>query len=209
MVVLTGDLVGSTRLAPDDLAQSLRALELASQDMARTWRGAGEPRFSSFRGDGWQCVGPEPRHALRAALLLRARLARLGRSFDTRISIGIGAGWLREAPNLNLASGPAFELSGRGLDAMKTPHRFVITWESPPRHAGLLRAVLALCDEISRKWTPKQAEVLSLILPEAERPGQKAIARALDITQQSVADHLSGAGDWALAEALEAWEAAA
>lgn len=208
IVVFTGDLVGSSRLAPDDLSEAMRALGVASRAMARLPGSAPgwEPRFSSFRGDGWQCVGPEPRFALRGALLLRARLGMLGRPFDTRISVGIGSGWLTDAPNLDIASGAAFEMSGRSLDAMKGPARFAIAWENPPRDATLVQAIFALCDEISRKWTPKQAEVFTHILPESSRPNQETLARALGRTQQTVAEHLTGGGDWALQEALRAVE---
>lgn len=208
IVVFTGDLVGSSRLSPDDLSEALRALETGSRALARLPGSAPgwEPRFSSFRGDGWQCVGPEPRFALRGALILRAFLGMLGRPFDTRISVGIGSGWLTDAPNLDIASGTAFELSGRSLDALKGPHRLAIAWEDAPRTAPLLRAILALCDEVSRKWTPKQAEVFTHILPQPDRPNQETLARTLGRTQQTVAEHLTGGGDWALQEALRAME---
>ena len=164
-----------------------------------------DPRFSSFRGDGWQCLVPAPAFALRGALILRARLAALGRPFDTRISIGIGAGELPER-GLAAATGPAFELSGRGLDDMRHAQRFLIAWEAPPAEAPLLRAVFALADEISRNWTPAQAKVFARLLAEHPRPSQERLAGALGITQQTVAEHLTGGGDWALKEALSAVE---
>jgi hypothetical protein len=227
IVVFTGDLVGSSKLAPEALADAMRELERASYDVARVWSPADsrvtrfqddrsrgspdfpsdwEPRFSAFRGDGWQCLGPEPKHALRGALILRARLSALGRLFDTRISIGIGSGSLTERLDLNIATGPAFELSGRGLDGMEHTRRFAIAWEEPPEEAPLLRAIVALADEISRNWTPGQGKVFARLLLERQRPSQEALARALDITQQTVAGHLSGGGDWALNEALKAVE---
>ena len=128
----------------------MREVELASYDIARAWGAIGarftryegkrargspdfspewEPRFSSFRGDGWQFVGPDPRYMLRAALFLRARLGMLGRAFDTRVSIGVGSGWLCENEDLNLASGPAFELSGKGLDEDKKLAKRYSEWE--------------------------------------------------------------------------------
>jgi hypothetical protein len=218
LVVFTGDLIGSSRLAPDDVADAMRELELASSDVARTWslvqarltgsegdRAHGS-RFSPFRGDGWQCLGPGRAFALRGALILRARLGALGRRFDTRISIGIGSGRLTEAPDLNLASGSAFELSGRGLDEMEHARRFAIAWEQPADEAPLLRAIVALADEISRNWTPGQAKVFARLLQERPRPKQEALASGLDITQQTVAGHLAGGGDWAISEALKAVE---
>lgn len=226
IVVFTGDLVGSSKLSPAELSEAMRVLELAFHEVARSWSlpkppsarfegdlarsspafsSGWESRFSAFRGDSWQCVGLEPAFALRGALILRAHLSSLGRPFDTRISIGIGAGHLPNG-SLNTASGPAFELSGHGLDEMKHVRRFGVAWDDPPREAPLIRAIFSLADEISRKWTPGQAKVFARLLVERPRPSQEALARSLGITQQSVAEHLSGGGDWALKEALGAME---
>ena len=210
ITVFTGDLVGSSKLAPDALSEAMQVLEQAFYRVSRLWnqqRPGSEPRFSRFRGDGWQCIGPGRGFALRGALILRAHLGELGRAFDTRISIGIGSGWLTDAPNLEMAAGPAFELSGRGLDGMGHARRFAVAWEDPPKEAPLLQAIVALSDEISRNWTPGQAKVFSSLLMAAQRPSQESLARDLDITQQTVASHLAGGGDWALHEGLKAWEA--
>ncbi len=208
IVVFTGDLVGSSKLSSDDLAKAMRVLELASREVARSF-GSGVGRaahFSAFRGDGWQCVGPRPAHALRGALVMRAHLAALGRPFDTRVSVGLGSGWIIDQPGLDVASGPAFELSGHGLDGIGQNRRFAVSWEHPPREAPLIRAIFALADEISRKWTPGQARVFARLLTESPRPSQEKLAAALGITQQSVAEHLTGGGDWALQDALLAVE---
>ena len=200
VVVFTGDLVDSSKLSPGDLSDAMRALEAASHDVTP------DPRFSAFRGDGWQCIGPEPRFALRGALLMRAHLGMLGRSFDTRISVGIGSGRVTDTRTLNVASGPAFELSGRSLDAMPYVRRFSVAWEDPPEQAGFVQAIFSLADEISRKWTPAQAKVFARLLVERQRPSQEKLASELGIRQQTVADHLAGGGDWALQEALKAVE---
>ncbi len=229
IVVFTGDLVGSSKLSATEVADAIRALELASYDLARVLgdsdtlftefrgdraRGSPDfspewkPRFSSFRGDGWQCLGPAPLYALRSALFFRARLGTYGRQFDTRVSIGIGSGSLPDEPDLVGAVGPAFEISGRGLDSMAHAPRFAVGWEAPPETAPLLQAIFALADEVSRNWTPGQARVFARLLLDRQRPSQAALARELDITQQTVAAHLAGGGDWALQEALKAVEGA-
>jgi hypothetical protein len=114
-------------------------------------------RLARFRGDGWQWVAPEPRLAMRAALVIRASLRAEGRAFDTRISIGIGPGSLPSYGELAAASGPAFQLSGRGLDEMGRSRRLALAWAVPPACAGERRALVALVDEIARRWTPAQA----------------------------------------------------
>ena len=142
-VVFTGDLVASSKLTPEDLARAMSTLEAASGEVAQVLGGIA-PRFSIFRGDSWQCLGPEPRFALRGALVIRASLSALGRAFDTRISIGVGSGWQAGAPDLGLASGPAFEISGRGLDTMAHARRFAIAWAGPRAGASLVGAIVAL-----------------------------------------------------------------
>jgi hypothetical protein len=77
--------------------------------------------------------------------------------------------------------------------------------DTPP--AGLARAVVVLADEISRRWTARQARVFAAAL-EPDPPVQSAIAEALGISQQAVAKHLQAGGDWAVRRGISAFEAA-
>jgi hypothetical protein len=208
LTVLTGDIVASSRLSTHELNSAFLTLESASSEVMRLW-GHGHTRFTRFRGDGWQCLGPVPPKLLRALLYLRARLRSLGRNFDTRISAGIGPGELVEDSDLSGAAGGAFEAAGEGLDRMSHAARFAVAWSEPPTSddfipADSIEAVFALCDEVSRRWTPRQAEVFSIRL--ALDKTQTEIAEDLEITQQSVARHLTAGGDWALGQALDALE---
>lgn len=214
IVVFTGDLVASSKLSPEDLTRAMRVVEEAY--LSHIWRpirdvtgDISEARLrvlSAFRGDGWQCLSPDPAYALRGALILRAHLGTLGRAFDTRISIGVGSGWVSDQEHPGIASGPAFELSGHGLDTIGQNRRLAIAWEHPPGEAPLIQAIFALADEISRNWTPGQAKVFARLLVEDPRSSQERLAAGLGITQQSVARHLARGGGWALEEALRAVE---
>jgi hypothetical protein len=203
--VLTGDIVRSSALDPAGLEAAMAALATAAE-AAGTW-GEGSSRLARFRGDGWQWVAPDPRRALRAALLLRAALRAEGRALDTRISIGIGPGALPAGTDISAASGPAFELSGRGLDGMGRARRLTLAWAAPPPCAAECRAVVALADEITRRWTPAQARVLRAAL-QPDAPSQLEMASAHGVAQQTVARHLRAAGSGALLQALEALETA-
>lgn len=202
LAVLTGDVVASSRLSSKDLDDVLDAVA-ASAGTAASWTGA-RARFGRYRGDGWQCLGPSPALSLRAALFIRAGLRSRRRDLDTRISIGIGTGAVPEA-GIAAASGPAFERSGAGLDGMGRAARFAF---SPVGNVGLRNAVFALADEISRRWTARQAEVFIHALP-PDAPTQSAIGERLGVSQQMVAKHLRAGGDWALREAMAALEARA
>lgn len=204
VAVLTGDIVRSSRLAPGALDAAMAALARGAAAMA-AWEGARPARFTRFRGDGWQCLAPSPAAALRATLFLRAHLRALDRDTDTRISVGIGPGTLPPGDGLSAAAGPAFEVSGRGLDRMPRVQQLAIAWAAPPAEAAIVGAVFALCDEISRLWTPRQAEVLIESLSPGDEP-QEALAAQHGISQQAIAKRLSGGGDWALRRALAAVE---
>ncbi len=205
LAVLTGDIIRSTRLAPAVLDAAMAALAAAADEMGR-WDGAVEARFTRFRGDGWQCLAPSPSQALRGVLFMRASLRAIDRDTDTRVSVGIGPGTV--TGDLAAASGPAFEISGRGLDRMARAQQLAIGWSEPPPAAAVIGAVFALSDEISRLWTPRQAEVLAETLSPGDEV-QEALAAQHGVSQQAIAKRLSGGGDWAVQRALAALEAMA
>lgn len=203
--VLTGDIIRSSRLPTETLDAAMAALESGAAAMGR-WDGSGETRFERFRGDGWQCLAPSPRLALRATLFLRASLRAASRKVETRVSIGIGPARL-STTGLAAASGPAFELSGRGLDKMARARNLAIAWANPPPSAPAIGAIVALCDEVSRLWTQRQAELLLEALSPGDEP-QEVLAGRRGISQQAVAKHLRAGGGAAIQEALRAVEAA-
>ena len=212
LAVLTGDIVKSGRWSASAWDEAMDSLQAGAKTFV-DWRRDASGHFFRFRGDGWQCVAPGPALALRASLYLRACLRRLGREFETRISVGIGPGNLSSgAPGgwneLAAATGAAFELSGRKLDEMARSRLLVVNWSHPPRDAALVDGIFALTDDISRLWTPRQAQLLVETLSPGASP-QEALAERHGITQQAVAKHLRAGGDWALRLALEALERAA
>ena len=207
LAVLTGDFIRSRCQPAGVLDEAMKALAAGADSMA-AWPDGRPARFTRFRGDGWQCLAPAPASALRAALFLRACLRAADRDLDTRISVGIGPGSIPVDGDLGSASGPAFELSGRGLDGMARVQQFAIAWRDPPPCTTLTGAVVALADEISRLWTARQAEAMIDTLA----PGsiaQQRIAERHGVSQQAIAKRLSGSGDWALQRALSAVEAGA
>ncbi len=205
LAVLTGDFVGSSRLGGTALDAAMATLDEAAC-LAAGWDGDGhDARFTRFRGDGWQCLAPSPALALRTMLYLRARLRGRGAEFDSRMSAGIGPGTLPASGDLAAGTGPAFEMSGHGLDSLGRASRLGIAWPDGPAEPAVLGALASLCDEISRRWTPRQARVFALrLVPDA--PSQSEIGGRFGVSQQMVAKHLQSGGDWALRRALAAVE---
>lgn len=205
--VLTGDLIGSSRLSAERLGRARAVVRKGGQRFHPKSRRAiyGAPEF--FRGDAWQLLA-EPGPALRTALYIRALLsAEIG--VETRISIGVGSVDVIDRAHVTLSTGEAFTLSGHALDAMTG--YFDLTGALPERAGPLARwfpAVLHLCSGLIRHWTRRQAEIVSLALP-SDSLTHESIARSLHppVSKQTVSESLAGAGWRTLLEAIRAFEA--
>ena len=189
--VLTGDIVKSTGLSFDERAALFAGLKSGAAAVEALQ--AEPPRFERFSGDSWQML-VQPKLALRACLLMRAYIRQESKSFETRISVGIGAVEPLSPEGLGASDGPAFQASGRGLKALKGAQYFTTNTADQP--------VFVLADEISKRWTQAQARVLAYALMRP-RPTQESVAGKVGISQQSVRNHLTAAGEPALLAALE------
>ena len=201
--VVTGDLIGSTRATPGALERAMEVLAAVAGEIA-AWPPGADTRFTRFRGDGWQILVADAALGLRAALLAIARLRAAGAGLATRAAIGIGRVDSIGTASLADARGPAFEASGRALDAMSRAHRLAIDGEGV---APLHHAVVDLLDERAGRWTPQQAEATALYLAPGN-PTNAAIAPRLGISPQAVNYRLTGAGAPAARRALALWEEA-
>lgn len=201
--VLTGDIVASSRLPGEALAAIMTAL---AQLPARVtgWPGEAGVRYERFRGDGWQLLLAQPGHALRASLFARAALRAACGDGETRISVGLGAAEL--GASLAQSAGPAFERSGRGLESLGVHQLWQFAAPDGDRaEARLGAALFAVCDERSRHWTARQAEIfLQLAVPDA--PPMAAVAQALGVQAQTVQRHFDRAGGHALCSAVREFE---
>jgi hypothetical protein len=199
--ILTGDLIGSTEASPAALERAMEVLAHAAGEISSWTRGA-DTRFTRYRGDGWQIHLAEPGLALRAALVLAARLRAADTGLATRAAIGIGPVEGLGTDSLADARGPAFEASGHALDRMRHGRRLAIDGE---RVTTLHRIIVELLDEWAKHWTAEQAEATALYL-HPDNPTLADIAPRLAISPQAVNYRLSGAGGPAIRRALRAWE---
>jgi hypothetical protein len=202
--VLTGDLIGSTKAAPAALEDAIDLLAGTAREITDWVPGPSESRFTRYRGDGWQMHVADPGFALRAVLLLSARLRAADLGLATRAAIGIGPVESLGTASLADARGPAFEASGRALDHMARTRRLAIEGEGV---TALHRIVVDLLDERTDRWTRQQAEAMYLALPlRKDEPTLAELAAPLGITAQAVNYRLSGAGAPAIRRSLRAWE---
>lgn len=197
LAVLTGDMIASTA-APDRLQAAMSVLAQATEEFAAF--SPLPPRFTRFRGDGWQCVVPAGM-ALRAAMVVTARLRAADTGLRTRIAIGIGRVETLGSRDLADAAGPAFTVSGRALDDMARGRIWAVAGEVAPWHDALI----ALGEWHSARWSREQAEAMAIALT-TDDATQSQIAKSLNITRQAWQARLSGAGYAAWRPALRAFE---
>lgn len=183
--VLTGDLVGSTKLSPDHIRRVREEIEAGAHAIAGWQPGllAGGPEF--FRGDSWQLALSDPRLFLRASVYLRARLLSLETRADTRIAIGLGP-ISRLEPEVSHSIGSAFTLSGRTLDRMKGRRAFGADVTASSDGSVLwLTPLLSLCSALVSRWKPEQARIAAVALEPLDLT-QEEIGERLDRSQQLV-----------------------
>ena len=158
--VLTGDIIKSKKLSPEQLEAVRRRIAWAVSIINSRWPRTvlGETDF--FRGDGWQILLAGPELALRAGLMIRTSLVAF-EDTDSRVAIGVGPVEQIKEDRISQSIGRAFELSGQALDDLKTNQGFDLLSEGPNDDNGrLLRPSIHLCDALVRRLSPRQAEAI-------------------------------------------------
>lgn len=202
VAVLTGDLVGSTAAGPESTDLAMQVLAEGVR-VIQGWQLGVDPRFTRWRGDGWQIVLHRPGYGLRAALYLIARL-RAQSSVCTRLSIGIGQMDQPGTATLADAGGSAFLASGRQLEQMRSHGILSISGEGI---TALHTAYGELLASLTRRWSVPQAEAVACFIQPDPAPTQAGIAQRLGITPQAVSSRLNAANGQEIRMALQAWEA--
>ena len=198
--VLTGDVVGSSKLGETARRALPVALKKASQ-AARALYGKAVPLDADvFRGDSWQLIVADAKLGLRAAVFFRAHLH--GKSpdvgLDTRIAIGIGTINFVPKGQVSQGDGPAFRESGKVLESMPKSRRLALSVAETETPAGIA-PLIGLIDTVMERWTEKQSLAVVGML---QGLPQSQIAELWNppVKQPVVARHLRQAG-W---EAVEA-----
>lgn len=201
--ILTGDIVGSSKLSPAQRKKLLSELISTSKEIRNIYKDIIPFDVDIFRGDSWQLLVTEPKLALRVALLFRSTLkGKMSiREFDSKIFIGVGTIDSLPGERVSLGNGDAFVLSGRGLESLKK-YRMGIGYPSFDKN-DYLNLVVQLIDVFATNWTIKQSTSISGAL---KGWTQKKIAESLGLKQQTVYDHLTGSYLSHIENALETIE---
>ncbi|MBN2554318.1 MAG: hypothetical protein JXA97_00140 [Anaerolineales bacterium] len=196
--VLTGDVVGSTRIRGEERLELLEIMRETAILLREQFPLDVPLPLEIFRGDSWQVLVQNPENALKVGLFFRAciRMGMKDRQMDTRFSIGLGAIDLLPEDQVSSGDGEAFWLSGHGLERMPRNRRMVILLSAnyADCQSDGADSILFLMDTLASRWTCKQAEAVvgALAGKTQERIAQTWAENP--ITQQAVAQHLDRAG---------------
>lgn len=201
--VLTGDIVGSSRLSVEERRELHSQFSKNTDRLVETFGEQVMHRPEIVRGDSWQFAIADPSNALRIALFFRAliRISIPGAGIDSRVAIGFGGIDFLPMDEISSGDGEAYRLSGEGLESIKKPFRMGLFFPEEERSnlTDALDVIVKFIDQRLSKWTEAQAESAAGALLGLT---QQAIASdwvERDITQQAVAQHLERAG-WLVIE---------
>ncbi len=200
--VLSADIVGSTQLPAALRGQLAETVKAAFTSL----KARPKIKYSIGRGDFIQAELPV-KEGLRYLLLLKSYLNRLTESdqevkqekvfVDARISLAIGAVTL-EASTVGESDGPAYQLSGRALDEMKSAKQSISMQCTEPDFNDELYVMAKSLEFITDKWTKGSAEIVSLLL---QGKKETDISEQLGISQSAVNQRKKTAG-WDILQAM-------
>lgn len=192
--VLTGDIVGSSKLPPSDLQELMQRLRESSEQFSASFPGAVFGKLGVFSGDGWQMLMPDWKRSLRAAVYMRAvAKSTEARKTDTRVAVAWGAvdAESLKPERISESTGEAFTRSGRALKTMRKQGRLVLDNGEAAGEGRFLRTSVALVDELASRWTARQAETVAMALLGRSQEG---ISTATGKRQPTIQQALRTAG---------------
>lgn len=191
--VLSGDLVGSSKLNEKERKEVLTVLKGSFKLIASVYPGAVKSNFDIYRGDSFQGILCEPGFSLGAAVIIRAYLrSKIERKADARIAIGIGKIDYLPA-HITEGYGEAYSLSGKLLDEMKKS-RYNLQIRTPSEEINNeLKVEFIMLDFVISRWSPEQSEA---VIEHLKGFTQERIAKKISISQPAVHKRLENAGVW-------------
>jgi hypothetical protein len=187
--VLTGDIVGSSALTPEEHRKVVGIVKSVASAFPEIVVGA----VDVFSGDSWQMLLNDCGESFKIALYLRASLKRQKAfSIDSRISVVWGDVDLNQVnpSRISESTGETFTASGRGLARLKKPALMCFSALTDPRLSLAVDGMVRLMDALVRQWSPEQARAIAETLLGKT---QQEIAEEFDVGQSSINKSLQAA----------------
>jgi len=186
IVVITGDIIGSRKVENESYDNLLYTLETTLQLVASKF---GKVKYDIYRGDSFQVIIPEIQSAIKIALLIRLALKSEDKSFDARLSIGIGEYDLNRS-YVKRSTGEAYILSGTGIDKLKNQN-FVI-YTNNPKFQARISLLTKFVDSTLTELTQKQSEVMYKYFTSAStEKAHDLIAESMGTTRENITQILN------------------
>lgn len=204
--VITGDIIGSSKLALEGRQQRInQLLQALFAALAETWGQKTNIRTEVVQGDAFQVYLADDREAIRATLFIKCFCLsqdKVGSNyrFDCRLSTATGSVSYLHPEALAKSGGLAFDYSGRGLkDISRTNPQLVFASSASP-WASAMSMGLAFADELLSHGTPAQNRAVLLKLSFLYQT-QDWLATQLGIGRSAYSQRLKQAG-WPALEGL-------
>ena len=198
--VITGDIVGSTTRGRSDIQAFTEIDEILTtvfeHMQQKGWMKEGD--FVTFRGDSFQCLLPVS-DGLQGAVMIKAALkgglemdshTSSASSWSCRLVVGVGDVTYR-ADQISKSNGPAFQRSGRSLDAMNKDHYIEVetAWPEANEEFDLICRYLDIIME--RVWTVNSARTAWMYFRDDYT--QQELADLFGISQSAMNQRIQGA----------------
>ncbi len=197
--VITGDIIGSSKIKLEDRAQLLDCFYAMKDEL----QSISPFKMEIFRGDSFQLLVDKPEMAIMLAILLRAgfrhhTISKKEGIWDTKVSVGIGT--VDFISNEIITSdGEAFQYSGRQFDKMGKQHLAIKTpW---PEINEELAVSTPFADDIITRWSIKQAGMIYLSL--IKNQSKKELAESIGTSAQNVGKILTSAKEGLMRNYIE------
>lgn len=196
--VLTGDIVRSSLLNPDDRKILFEAFPNLSALLRKKYPREITTNISNFRGDGWQLVVDEPLKALEISVFIRTylRFSVTDKQIDSRIAIGIGGIEFAPENNVSAGYGAAYTISGRLLEEIPGSQRMRLGFASSSQSLTSASAInlVELMDVIIMNWGVSQCQAVYWALQGLTQAEIGERWKPNPITQPSVSSSIRRAG---------------
>lgn len=212
IAIITADLVDSSFYEEDLLETVLNELKNEFKEIRHLYQ-AQDIRFNIFRGDSFQGVIMEPKHALRIALQIKAAVNQLqsgeikknrasSKVADFRMALGIGTIDF-ERDSIAESNGQAFQFSGRTLDEMKNENQRTKIKTPVEEINEEFNTSFFLLDMLIEKWSTASAEVVYYSLKGWK---EREIAEKLNVSQSAVNQRKKASGWEAISRLVTRYE---
>ncbi len=203
--IISADLIGSVKLPLKSRKRLTEEVETVLEQVKQI-----KGRYSYERGDFIQIEIPA-KEGLKTLLLLKTQVNKMGASktvrqekieVDIRISLGTGKVDLI-GETVGRSDGPAYHLSGRGIDQLKKSKQVLTIQSSEEDFNEELKVMSASLEFITSRWTKGSAEIISLLISGKK---EMEIAEELGISQSAVNQRKKTAGWEVISLMLERFE---